>query len=155
MTSNPIAASANKMAFVPRDLVTIQVGCTYASVYPNVEPTMPIHERAHAFQVIKSALEALPIDTCLILEAIGAQLNCNAQVDGSMFDFRSMFDKAWYDFANLVIQSFHNSAGTVIQIPRLLATQLSSQRWPTAHCLPVVSRMFAACAFPAPSTSPG
>jgi hypothetical protein len=115
MTSNPIAASANKMAFVPRDLVTIQVGCTYASVYPKVEPTMPIHERAHAFQVIKSVLEALPIDTRLILEAIGMQLNCNAQVDGSMFDFHSMFDNAWYNFANLIIQSFHNSAGTVIQ----------------------------------------
>ena len=63
------------MAFVPRDLVSIQVGRLYASVYPKVEPTMPIHERA------------LPVDTRLILEAIGTQLNCNSQVDGSMFDF--------------------------------------------------------------------
>jgi hypothetical protein len=115
MTSNPIAASANKMAFVPCDLVTIQVGRTYASVYLKVELTMPIHERAHTFQVIKSTLEALPIDTHLILKAIKTQLNCNAQVDGSMFDFHSMFNKAWYNFANLVIQSFHNSAGMVIQ----------------------------------------
>jgi hypothetical protein len=114
MTSNPIAASANEMAFVPCDLVTIQVGRTYASVYPKVELTMPIHERAHTFQVIKSALKALPMNTRLILKAIGMQLNCNAQVDGSMFDFRSMFNEAWYDFANLVIQSFHNSAGMVI-----------------------------------------
>jgi hypothetical protein len=116
MISNQMAASANKvMAFVPCDLVSIQVGRLYASVYPKVEPTMPIHERAHTFQVIKSALESLPLDTCLILEAIGMQLNCNAQVDDAMFDFCSIFDELWYDFANMVIQSFHNSAGTVIQ----------------------------------------
>ena len=66
------------MAFVPRDLVSIQVGRLYASVYPKVEPTMPIHERAHAFQVIKSTLKSLPVDTRLILEAIGTQLNCNS-----------------------------------------------------------------------------
>jgi hypothetical protein len=109
------ASSGNKMVFVPRDLVSIQVGRLYASVYPKVEPTMPIHERAHAFQVIKSTLKSLPVDTRLILEAIGTQLNCNAQVDGSMFDFCSMFNKSWYNFANLAIQSFHNSAGAVIQ----------------------------------------
>jgi hypothetical protein len=103
------------MAFVPRDLVSIQVGRLYASVYPKVEPTMPIHECAHAFQVIKSAFKSLPLDTCLILKVIGMQLNCNAQVNGAMFDFCSMFDESWYNFANLVIQSFHNSAGTVIQ----------------------------------------
>jgi hypothetical protein len=104
------------MAFVPRDLVSIQVGRLYASVYPKVDPTMPIHERAHAFQVIKSVLESLPVDTRLILEAIGTQLNCNSQVNGSMFDFRSMFDEAWYDFANLAIQSIHNSASAVLII---------------------------------------
>ena len=54
------------------------------------------------------------MDTRLILEAIGTQLNCNSQVDGSMFDVRSIFDKAWYNFANLAIQLFHNSAGAVL-----------------------------------------
>ena len=56
MTTQAIVASGNEMAFVPRDLVSIQVGHLYASVYPKVKPTMPIHEHAHAFQVIKSAL---------------------------------------------------------------------------------------------------
>ena len=65
---------------------------------------------------IKSVLESLPVDTRLILEAIGTQLNCNSQVDGSMFDFRSMFDEAWCDFANLAIQSIHNSASAVLII---------------------------------------
>jgi hypothetical protein len=85
------------------------------SVYPEVEPTMPIHELTYAYQVIKSVLESLPVDMHLILEAIGMQLNCNAIVDGAMFNFRSLFDKAWFNFGNLVIQSFHNSAGAVIQ----------------------------------------
>ena len=84
-------------------------------MYPKVKPTMPIYELAHAYQVIKSALELLPVNMRLILEGIGTQLNCNAIVDGAMFDFRSLFDEAWYDFGNLVIQSFHNSAGAVIQ----------------------------------------
>ena len=114
MTTQAVVSSSNEMAFVPRDLVSIQVGHLYTSVYPNVEPTMPIHELAHAFQVMKSALESLPVDTPLILEAIVTQLNCNSQVDGSMVDFRSMFNNAWYHFANLAIQSFHNSAGAVL-----------------------------------------
>jgi len=114
MTTQAVVPSGNEMAFVPRDLVSIQVGRLYASVYPKVEPTMPIHERAHVLQVIKSALVSLPVDTPLILEAIGTQLNCNSQVNGSMFDFRSVFDKEWYNFANLAIQLFHNSAGAVI-----------------------------------------
>jgi hypothetical protein len=43
------------MAFVPCNLVTIQVGCLSANVYPKVEPNMPTFEHAHAFEVIKSA----------------------------------------------------------------------------------------------------
>jgi hypothetical protein len=110
-----MAAPAHGIAFVPKELVTIQVGCMSASVYPKVEPTMPIYELAHAYQVIKSALESLPVDMHLILEAIGMQLNCSAIIEGAMFDFRSLFDKAWYDFGNLTIQSFHDSAGKIIQ----------------------------------------
>ena len=56
MTTQAVVASGNEMAFVSRDLVSIQVGHLYASVYPKVKPTMPIHEHAHAFQVTKSAL---------------------------------------------------------------------------------------------------
>jgi hypothetical protein len=75
---------------------------------------MPMYELAHAYQVIKSALEPLLVDMRLILKAIGMQLNCNAIVDGTMFNFCSLFNKAWLNFSNLVIQSFHNSAGAVI-----------------------------------------
>ena len=58
-----------QMSFVPRDLVTIQVGRYLATIYPKVEPSMPIYEWAHVFQVACITLEPLPIDTRLILDA--------------------------------------------------------------------------------------
>jgi hypothetical protein len=105
----------HEMSFVPRDLVTVQVGRLSVSLYPKVETGMPVFERAHAFQVNKSALEPLPIDTRLILDALGAQLNCSAIVDGLMFDWRSLFDLAWYDYANLMIAGYHTSDGKEIK----------------------------------------
>jgi hypothetical protein len=59
MTSiSPAAAAtpAHGTAFLPKELVSIQVGRMSASMYPKVEPTMPIYKLAHTYQVIKSAL---------------------------------------------------------------------------------------------------
>ena len=111
----PQALPVHKMTFVPCNLVTIQVGRLSASVYPKIEPSMPVFECAHAFQLVKSALETLPVDTRLILNALGTQLNCSAIVDGMMFDWRSLFDSAWYNFCNLAIVTFHDFAGTEIK----------------------------------------
>ena len=60
------------------------------------------------------ALEPLPIDTCLTLNGIGAQLNCAAIIGKLMFDRKNCFDKNWFDLANLIIQSIHNSAGALL-----------------------------------------
>ena len=81
--------SFHEMAFVPHELVTIHVGRYLATVYPKVEPSMPVYEGAHTFQVAKTALEPLPVNTRLILHAIGDQLNCSAIVDGLMFDWKN------------------------------------------------------------------
>jgi hypothetical protein len=70
---------------------------------------MPVFEHAHVFQVVMSALKPLRVNTCLILNAIGTQLNCSAIVDGLMFDWQSLFDSVWYDFRNLSIITFHDS----------------------------------------------
>ena len=104
----------NGMSFVPRDLVTIQVGCYSANVYPKIDLSMPIFKRAHTFQVACSTIELLPVETRVLLDALGTQLNCSAIVDGLMSDWRSCFDNNWGDFANLAIRSFHNSAGARI-----------------------------------------
>ena len=113
--TNTQAVPMHEMLFVPCDLDTVQVGYQLGSLYPRVETGMPVFERAHAFQVNKSALEPLPIDTCMILDALGAQLNCSTIVDGLMFDWRSLFDSAWYNFNNLTIVGYHDSAGKEIK----------------------------------------
>jgi len=110
----PPSPSGSGMSFIPRDLVPIQVGRYSAHVYPKIDATMPIFERAHAFQVARSAIELIPVDTHVLLDALGTQLNCSAIVDSLLFDWRSRFDDHWGDFAHLTIQSFHNSAGTKI-----------------------------------------
>jgi hypothetical protein len=102
------------MAFVPCELVIIQVGRLSANVYPNGEPGMSNFERAHTFQVIKSALKPLPISTHLILDAIGLQLNCSVIAEGLMFNWKNAFDTRWCVFANLMILSFHDSSGAII-----------------------------------------
>jgi hypothetical protein len=91
-----------------------QVGRLSANVYPKVEPNIPTFERAHTFQVIKSVLKPLPLDTCLILDTIGLQLNCSAIVERLMFDWRNTFNTRWHDFGNLAILSFHDAAGAII-----------------------------------------
>jgi hypothetical protein len=103
-----------QMSFVPRDLITIQVGRLSDNVYPKIEPGMPSFEQAHAFQLIKSTLEPLPIDTRQILDTIGIQLNCSAIIDRLMFDWKNAFDTCWFGFANLAILSFHDSSGAII-----------------------------------------
>jgi hypothetical protein len=90
------------------------VSCLSASVYPKIDSNMPIFERAHAFQVVKNALKPLPIDTCIILNAIGMQLNCSVIVDGLIHDWHRTLYEAWFDLQNLAIILFHDSAGAQI-----------------------------------------
>ncbi len=116
----------SEMAFVPCDLVTIQVGRLSANVYPKVEPNMPTFEHANAFQVIKSALEPLPVDTCLILDAIGLQLNCSTILKGGlMFDLRNTFDTCWQDITSC------DPNTTIIGDPTILLPVLDG---PVATC---------------------
>jgi hypothetical protein len=127
----------HEMLFVSKDLVMIQVGRLSVSAYPKVEPRMPIFERAHAFQVTKNTLEALNTDTRLILEAMGAQLNCSTMVDGLIHDWCRLFDSTWFNFANLAIISFCNSVSmginntTVAGNPALLLLVING---PVATC---------------------
>jgi hypothetical protein len=75
---------------------------------------MPVFERTHAFHVAKSALKAVPIDTHLLLDTMGTQLNCSTVANGLMHDWRGLFDTAWFNFQILAIASLHDPARTVI-----------------------------------------
>jgi hypothetical protein len=103
-----------EMSFIPRELVTVMVGHHSTNCNPKVEATMLVHERAFTYQVAKSALESLPVDIRLIIEAMATQLNCNATADGLMYDWKSILDEGWYNPDLLQILSFHNSAGLEI-----------------------------------------
>jgi hypothetical protein len=113
MATTPPSGSIgyNRMSFVPRDLVPVQLGWYTATVYPKVDSAMPVHECAHTFQVACSAFKLLPINAHLVLHALSMQLNCSAIVKGLMFNWHSRFDDNWCNFSNLTIESYHNSAG--------------------------------------------
>ena len=51
-TIEPVAGAQ----FTPRTLVAVCVGSNTVNLYPGVDKTMEVHERAHAFQANKSAL---------------------------------------------------------------------------------------------------
>jgi len=126
-----------EMSFIPRDLVTVMVGRHSTTCYPKVEPSMPVHECAFAYQVALSALESFPVNIRLIIEAMAMQLNCNATADGLMYDWKSILDEGWYNPELLEILSFHNSAGNEIADTTTFAD--------ASILLPVVDGLLANC----------
>ena len=68
------------------------------NLYPVVEETMEVHERAHAFHVNKVALASQTIPTRLQLDALGNQLNLAATMDGVIHDWTRHFQDCCYDF---------------------------------------------------------
>jgi hypothetical protein len=56
-----------EMGFAPLDPVNVPVGWMIVKLYPKIIPLMPMHERAHAFQVNKLALKDLPTNHWLVI----------------------------------------------------------------------------------------
>ena len=114
MTSPQDSRVVYGMGFTPLDLVDVPVGRMTIKLYPKITPVMPVHERAHAFQVNKATLKDLPTDLRLVIDAFGAQLNASLTVEGILSNWRRYFNERWMDFAYLVIHSFHNAQGNRI-----------------------------------------
>ena len=68
--------------FTPRALIPVSVGRFTVNLYPIVNATMTVQERAHAFQINKAALLSIAIDLHAMLDALGAQLDLSASVEG-------------------------------------------------------------------------
>jgi hypothetical protein len=68
--------------FAPQALVPVAVGRTSVNLYAIILPGMHVEERAHAFQINKTALASTPVDLRVRLDALGQQLNLAATVDG-------------------------------------------------------------------------
>jgi hypothetical protein len=106
--------SKTNYMFVPRTLEPVQIDKTTVKLYPAVDSTMKPPERAHAFQINKTALTAPGIDRHVMLDTLGAQLNLSALVDGVLGNWTRHFQRAWCNFDNLTILSFHNNAGAQV-----------------------------------------
>ena len=102
------------MGFTPLNLVDVHVGRTTVKLYPKIGPAMQIWERAHAYQINKTALTNHPTNLKLIIDAFGAQLNGGSTTEGIISDFKRYFYDCWMCFQNLTILSFHDSAGAII-----------------------------------------
>jgi hypothetical protein len=101
----------HEMGFAPLDPIDVSVGRMNIKLYPKIMPLMPVYERAHAFQVNKTALKDLPTDLRLIIDAFGLQLNASSTVESILSNWHHYFLERWMDFGHLTILSFHNSKG--------------------------------------------
>ena len=67
--------------FATQALVPVHVGCTTVNLYAIIDPDMHVEERAHAFQINKTALASTPVDLQVQLNVLGQQLHLAATVD--------------------------------------------------------------------------
>ena len=101
-------------AFAPRALIPVSVGRFTINLYPVVDRTMSVQERAHAFQINKTALLSLALDLRVMLDALGAQLDLSASVEGMIKEWLRLFQDSWFDFNHLTILSFHSDTGAQV-----------------------------------------
>jgi hypothetical protein len=106
--------SVEATGFTLQDLVDVHVGILTIKMYPKITPTMPVFERAHAFQVNKSALNHLQTNLRFVFDAFGDQLNATYTINGILSDWKRHFHASWYDFVNLHMLSFHDSKRNII-----------------------------------------
>jgi hypothetical protein len=97
------------MGFAPLNFVDVPVRRITVKLYPKITPAMPVNERAHAFQVNKTALKDLPTILRLVTDAFGAQLNASLTVKGILSDWQRYFNEHWMAFNFLTILSFQDS----------------------------------------------
>ncbi len=77
--------------FVSRTLEPVQIDKMTVKLYPVVDSTMKPPERAHAFQINKTALATPGIDRRVMLDTFSAQLNLSVIVDGVLSDWTHHF----------------------------------------------------------------
>ena len=112
--SNAAIAPVTGAQFTPKSLVAVCVSSYTVNLYPVVEETMELHERAYVFHFNKAALASQTIPTRLQLDALGNQLNLAATMDGVIQYWTRHFQDCWYDFQHLKVLSFHDTKGDMM-----------------------------------------
>jgi hypothetical protein len=92
------AQSVAGTLFAPQALVMGLDGCTTVNLYPVVDYTMMVHERAHAFQINKTALLSQALDLHVMLDTWGQQLNLSASVEGMIEECLHHVQDSWSSF---------------------------------------------------------
>ena len=126
--------------FVPRALVPIAASHTTVNPYTIIDPYMHVEERAHAYQINKTALASTPVNLRVWLDVLGQRLNLAATVDSVRDDWLCFVHNSWCDFSRLTILSFHNNAGDQINNTTTAANM--------AILLPVINDIIQNCRRP-------
>jgi hypothetical protein len=98
-------------SFALKTLVPVLIWRKTVNLYPIVNTTMLVHNHARAFQINKTALLLQALELPVMLDALGAQLNLSASVEGMIKEWLQFFQDSWFNFSLLQILSFHNDAG--------------------------------------------
>lgn len=133
------STAVSALSFVPRDLVAVTVGRHSLNLYPCIDATMPVYERAHAFQVNKTAIMDAVADLNIKINALGVQLNASTSVDGLRAEWKHFFETRWMDLQSLEILSFHDSTGAIIAgatLPNNPSILKDVVNGPVADCRP-------------------
>ena len=85
------AQAAVGTSFAPKTLVPVSVGRTTVNFYPIINTTLLVHERAHAFQINKTALSLQALNLPVMLDTLGAQLNFSASIEGMIKEWLWFF----------------------------------------------------------------
>jgi hypothetical protein len=131
-------------SFTPKTLVPVSIGRTTVNLYPVINTTMLFHECAHAFQINKTALSSQALELHVMLDALGAQLNLSASVEGMIKEWLRIFQDSWFDFRLLQILSFHNNAGGQVNDTTMAANPailLPLQDGPVIDCCKAIKFM--------------
>ncbi len=114
LMANRSAQAVAGTPFAPRALVPVSDGRTTVNLYPVIDYTMMVQERARAFQINKTALLSQALDLCVMLNALGQKLNISASVKGMIKEWLRYFQDSPSDFQRFQLLSFHNDAGDQI-----------------------------------------
>jgi len=112
--SDAAIARGTGAQFTPKSLVAVCVSSYTVNLYPVVEETMEVLERAHTFHLNKAALASQTIPTRLQLDALGNQLNLAATMDGVIQDWTRHFQDNWSNFRHLKVLSYYDTKGDMM-----------------------------------------
>ena len=103
--------------FVPKDCRQIKYGSETLMVYPKIDSTMPLSEKAHAFNVNRAAIEASNLNPTAKIQATGNLHNCDTIAN----IIRNRWEQIAFDSARdpqaMTISSYNTLDGAIINNP--------------------------------------